>query len=83
MNGSFQSVNVGEFTIANISYFSESGIWLCKILVNGVRFAIFAKVSSAKILCYTYGILHYKNQFTKYKSYLDYCTLFFAGWWSK
>ena len=36
--------NVGEFTIANISYFSEPGIWLGKILANGVRFAKFAKV---------------------------------------
>ena len=38
---SFGDENVGEFTIANISYFSESGIWLGKnkILVNDVRFA--------------------------------------------
>ena len=37
MNRSFQSFgkeNVGEFTIANISYFGQSGIWLGKILVN-------------------------------------------------
>ena len=47
MNRSFQSFgkeNVGEFTTVNISYFSESGIWLGKILANGVRFAKFAKV---------------------------------------
>ena len=31
--------NVGEFTIAYISYFSESGIWLGKILANGILFA--------------------------------------------
>ena len=31
--------NVGEFTIVYISYFSESGIWLGKILANGVPFA--------------------------------------------
>ena len=43
-NQSFQKENVGEFTIANISYFSESGIWLGKILVNGIRFAKFTKV---------------------------------------
>ena len=30
--------NVGEL-LANISYFSKSGIWLGKILVDGVRFA--------------------------------------------
>ena len=56
VNRSFQSSgeeNVGEFTIANISYFSESGIWLGKILVNDVRFAKFTKISPAKILCYT------------------------------
>ena len=47
-NQSFQSFgkeNVGEFTMANISYFSESGIWLGKILANYVRFA---KVSPPK-----------------------------------
>ena len=38
----FGEENVGEFTIANISYFSESGIWLGKILANDVRFAKFA-----------------------------------------
>ena len=36
--------NVGKFTIANISYFSESGIWLGKILANDIRFANFVKV---------------------------------------
>ena len=36
--------NVGEFTIANISYFSESGIWLGKTMANAVRLAKFAKV---------------------------------------
>ena len=41
---SFGEKNVGEFTIANISYFSEPGIRWGKILANGVRFAIFAKV---------------------------------------
>ena len=57
-NQSFQSFgeeNVGEFTIANISYFSESRIWLLgKILANGFCVAKFApKFSSAKILRYT------------------------------
>ena len=36
--------NVDEFTIANISYFSESETWLDKILMNDVCFAKFAKV---------------------------------------
>ena len=31
---SFGEKNVGEFTTANISYFTESGIWLGKILGN-------------------------------------------------
>ena len=46
-NRSFQSFggeNVGDFTIASITYFSKSGIWLGKILANNVRFAKFAKV---------------------------------------
>ena len=38
----FGEENVGKFTIANINY---SGIWLDKILTNGIRFAKFAKVS--------------------------------------
>ena len=42
----FGEENVGELTIANniISYFSESGIWLGKILANDVQFAKFTKV---------------------------------------
>ena len=46
-NRSFQSFgkeNVGKFTAIYISHFSESGIWLGKILVNDVPFAKFAKV---------------------------------------
>ena len=35
---SFGEQNIGKFTIANIS-FSEPGIWLGKILANGIRFA--------------------------------------------
>ena len=42
----FGKENVDEFTIANINDFSEPGIWLGKILANGVRFAKFAKVFS-------------------------------------
>ena len=42
----FGEENVGEFTIGNINYFSEPGIWLGKILANGVHFAKFIKVSS-------------------------------------
>ena len=41
--------NVGEFTMAN---FSESGIWLGKILVNDACFAKFAKVFPARVLHY-------------------------------
>ena len=41
---SFAEENVGKFTIANISYYSVPGIWLGKILANGIRFAKFAKV---------------------------------------
>ena len=44
---SFGKENVGECTITNISYYSEPGIWLGKILVNGIRFA---KVPPTKIL---------------------------------
>ena len=41
----FGKENVDEFTtIANISYFSESGIWLGKILANDARLAKFTKV---------------------------------------
>ena len=40
---SFGKENVGEFTVANI-VISESGIWLGKILANGIRFVKFAKV---------------------------------------
>ena len=47
---SFGKENVGGFKIANISYFSESRIWLGKILVNDVRLA---KVSPIRILHYT------------------------------
>ena len=42
--------NIGEFTIANISY---SAIWLGKVLVNAVQFTKFAQVFPVKILCYT------------------------------
>ena len=47
MNQPFQTFgeeNVGKFTIANVSYFSESGIWLGKILAKDVRFVEFTKV---------------------------------------
>ena len=50
---SFDKENVGEFTIANISYFSEHGIWLDKILANDVRFIKFSKVFPTRILRYT------------------------------
>ena len=36
--------NVDKFTIANISYFSESGIWLGKIFVNDIWFTKFTIV---------------------------------------
>ena len=47
MDQSFQGFggeNVGEFTVAYISYCSKSGIWLGKMLANGVSFAKSAKV---------------------------------------
>ena len=50
---SFGKENVGEFTLANISYFSEPGIWLGKLLANGICFAKFAKVFPTKIWRYT------------------------------
>ena len=50
---SFGEESAGGFTIANISYFSEPGIWLGKILANGIYFAKFAKFSPTKILGYT------------------------------
>ena len=37
---------------ANVSYFSESEIWLGKISVNGIQFAKFAIVFPTKILSY-------------------------------
>ena len=40
----FGEENVGEFTIATISYSSKPGIWLGKTLANDVRFTKFAKV---------------------------------------
>ena len=51
---SFGEENVGKFTIANIRYFSESGIWLGKILANGYCFAKFAKVFLAKFCAIWY-----------------------------
>ena len=53
-NRSFQSFGeeyVGEFTIANVSYLSESQIWLGKILANDVCFAKFAKVFPSLNFC--------------------------------
>ena len=44
----FGEENVSEFTIANVSYFSKSGIWLGKILANDACFAKFAKVFSCQ-----------------------------------
>ena len=53
---SFGEENVGEFTITNISYFSEPGIWLGKILVNDVCFTKFTKVLPHQNFA-LYGIL--------------------------
>ena len=47
---SFDEENVGEFTTATISYYSECEIWLDKILVNGICFAKSPKFYPAKIL---------------------------------
>ena len=41
---SFGEENGAKFTIATISYYSESGIWLGKILANDDHFTKFAKV---------------------------------------
>ena len=69
-NLSFQSFgkeNVGKFTIANISYFSESGIWLGKILANGARFAKFTEVFARKTFAlYGMYIDAYKDCATLY-----------------
>ena len=43
---SFGEENVGEFTVASISYFSESQFWLGKLLENDVHFAKFTNVIS-------------------------------------
>ena len=51
---SFGKGNVGKFTIANISYFSESGIWLGKILANDICFAKFTEVSLSKFCAIRY-----------------------------
>ena len=51
----FGEENVGEFTIATISYSSEPGIWLGKTLANDVRFAKFAKVFTRQSFA-LYGI---------------------------
>ena len=53
----FGDENVGEYTIATISYYSESGIWLGKILANDNRFTKFTKV-----LRYTEGISYPLNR---------------------
>ena len=45
--------NVGEFIVAYISYCSESGIWLGKILANGILSPNPSKFSPTKIFCYT------------------------------
>ena len=63
---SFGKENVGGFTIANVSYLSEPGIWLGKILVNDVRFSKFAKVFARQNFV-LYGSrqmlgLHYDSQ---------------------
>ena len=49
--------NVGEFTIVNIGYFSESEIWLGKTWVNDVCFAKFAKASPHQSFA-LYGSVH-------------------------
>ena len=52
-NQSFQSFgkeNDSKFIIVNINYFSESGIWLGKILENDIRFANSPKFSPTRTL---------------------------------
>ena len=55
---SFGEENVGKFTIATISYYSECGIWLGKILANDNSFAKFAKVFRRQSSA-LYGICEY------------------------
>ena len=52
--------NIGEFTIAHISYFGESEFWLGKILANGVPFAKSAKVFPQQNLRY---MVYYERKF--------------------
>ena len=76
---SFGEENVGEFTIANISYFSESGIWLGKMLANDVRFAKLAKVFP----CQNFA-LYSTNKIPSNRAVTGYMVIFtgfiFCGW---
>ena len=68
MNRSFQSIgeeNVGEFTIPNINYFSEYGIWLGKILANDIRFTKFTKVFPVKVLHYMVLIISLQTVYSE------------------
>ena len=61
--------------IPNISYFSESGNWLDKILLNDICFAKFAKVFPPPKFCTIwYSSLHSGNLDT-HKRYLEYPTV--------
>ena len=60
---SFGKENVGEFTIGNISYFSESEIWLGKLLANGIHFAKFAKFSLPKFCAIRYAFKHISSTY--------------------
>ena len=59
--------NVGKFTIAHISNFSESGIWLGKILASGVPFTKSAKVFPHQNFA-LYGIYNYKILIDMFKA---------------
>ena len=60
---SFCEENVGEFTIANISYFSELRIWLGKILQMAFILPNSLWFSPARILRYTVYIVVLLNYF--------------------
>ena len=65
----FQSLareNVGKFTIPNVSYFSESRIWLGKILVNGIWLSL-------SLLCFQFYLLflpEFPIIFTHYSNFI-------------
>ena len=70
---SFGKENVGEFTIAIISYYGKSGIWLGKILANDkvctIRYPLMLIFCKMAILKYVHYVKHKQ---TKSKIWLAY-----------